>query len=366
MRWHCFQIYYHAEDKDRLILEAIRPMARRLGGQVDSLYYLRHWLRGPHVRLYVRCSPALLGTLVRPTVEELTARFLAERPSTARLDPQEHLPMHRRLAELESVSGDLLPWHRDNSLHLTTEAEPAPAEATSARLLADFYSDSTELAFTMTEDIASGGQRLAIAFDLMIATAHSLSGVGLARGGLSFRSHAEAFLHGFPEGQGLREAWDRHYRRSAATLVGRVRAVAADLDGTTSAVPYVRDWLDVLRPYRDRASQLISSGLLTEQAPPVGADVDIVDLTQVSPFHQELFATSAWQEQTEATEWFLSYKLVLNYTYLHLTRLGVNPVERFLLCHLAACAVEQAHGMSAVDLIRTLADPPTIGAEAAR
>ncbi|RKN20968.1 hypothetical protein D7147_09165 [Micromonospora musae] len=366
MRWHCFQIYYHADNKDRLILEAIRPVARRLGDQVDSLYYLRHWLRGPHVRLYVRCTPEVLATLARPAIDELVGRFLAEVPSTVRLDPQEHLPMHRRLAELESESGDLLPWYPDNSLHLSTEVDPPPSEATTAGLLADFYSDTTELAFRMTEEIAAGGRRLGIAFDLMIATAHSLSGVGLARGGLSFRSHAEAFLHGFPEGRGLRDAWDRHYRRSAATLVGRVRAVVADLDGATSAVPYVRDWLDALRPYRDRAGRLVSAGLLMDQAPPVDADADIVDLTQVSPFHRELFATSAWQEQTEATEWFLSYKLVLNYTYLHLTRLGVNPVERFLLCHLAACAVEQAHGVSAVELIRTLADPSVTAAEAAR
>ncbi|MEV4813550.1 thiopeptide maturation pyridine synthase [Micromonospora avicenniae] len=366
MRWHCFQIYYHAENKDRLILEAIRPVARRLGDKVDSLYYLRHWLRGPHVRLYVRCSPEVLATLVNPAVEELVGRFLAETPSTARLDPQEHLPMHRRLAELESENGGLLPWYPDNSFHLIGEADLAPSEPTAADLLADFYSDTTELAFRMTEDIAAGGRRLGIAFDLMIATAHTLSGVGLARGGISFRSHAEAFLHGFPEGQGLRDAWDRHYRRSSATLVGRVRTVVAELDHATSGVPYVGDWIDALRPYRDRAGRLVGAGLLTEQGPPPGADTDIVDLTQVSPFHRELFATSAWQEQTEATGWFLSYKLVLNYTYLHLTRLGVSPVERFLLCHLAACAVEEAHGMSAVELIRTLADPSMTGAEAAR
>ncbi|MGX7672521.1 thiopeptide maturation pyridine synthase [Plantactinospora sp. DSM 117369] len=364
MRWHCFQIYYHAEEKDRLILDAIRPVARRLGGQVESVYYLRHWIRGPHVRLYVRCEQDVLETLVRPAVEELVGRFLAESPSTVRLDPQEHLPMHRRLAELESESGDLLPWYPDNSIQFTTEADPPPSEATSAGLLADFYSDTTELAFRMTEDIASGAQRLGIAFNLMIATAHSLSGVGLARGSISFRSHAEAFLHGFPEGEGLRGAWDEHYRRSASALGGRLRALVSELDGATSAVPYVRDWLDALHPYRDRASRLVGSGLLTEKAPPPGAN--IVDLTQVSPFHRELFASSAWQEQTEATEWFLSYKLVLNYTYLHLTRLGVSPVERFLLCHLAACAVEQAHGMSAVELIRTLADPSMAGAEAAR
>jgi hypothetical protein len=40
---------------------------------------------------------------------------------------------------------------------------------------------------------------------------------------------------------------------------------------------------------------------------------------------------------------------MLNLTYLMLTRLGISPAERFLLCHLAANAVEDQYGVSAID-----------------
>ena len=42
--------------------------------------------------------------------------------------------------------------------------------------------------------------------------------------------------------------------------------------------------------------------------------------------------------------------LALNCTYLHLTRLGVQPVERLMLCHLAANAVEDAYGTGALSI----------------
>jgi hypothetical protein len=48
---------------------------------------------------------------------------------------------------------------------------------------------------------------------------------------------------------------------------------------------------------------------------------------------------------------FLRYRLMLNYTYLHLTRLGVPGLHRYLLCHLAANAVEEVYGVSALDLV---------------
>jgi hypothetical protein len=47
--------------------------------------------------------------------------------------------------------------------------------------------------------------------------------------------------------------------------------------------------------------------------------------------------------------WSPSYRLVLNYMYLHFTRLGLTPIERFLLCHLTANAVEDCYGISAME-----------------
>ena len=48
--------------------------------------------------------------------------------------------------------------------------------------------------------------------------------------------------------------------------------------------------------------------------------------------------------------WFAKFRLMLNYTYLHLTRLGLAPAERFLLCHLAANAAEDLFGRSAAEV----------------
>ncbi|MBF8191028.1 hypothetical protein ITP53_36035 [Nonomuraea sp. K274] len=356
MRWYTFRVHYYADGKEQLVLRGIRPLLAHLAKQVPETYYVPHWLRGPHVRIRVRCSAETLAEIVQPAVHRFIGEFLAESPSTQVLVPEEHLRAHRRLAELEGESGPLLPWHPDNSVELTDDEGGEPAHPVWDALLADFYTDSTGLAFAMTEDIAGGGPRLGLAFDLMIATAHKLSGVGLARGAISFRSHAEAFLHGYPEGDGRRETWDEYYRRGASTLVAQVREIVGALDGTGAPLPYIGEWTGVLAAYRERADALIAAGELDTDAAPE-QEPDVVDLTQVSPFHRELFGTSAWQEQTEDTRWFRGYKLLLNYTYLHLTRLGVSPAERFLLCHLAAGAVEEAHGMSALELVRTLADP---------
>ncbi|WP_242888296.1 thiopeptide maturation pyridine synthase [Actinomadura litoris] len=344
MRWYGFRIYYYADDKEALILNGIRPAFQRFAGDVEAAFFLRHWIHGPHVRICVRCERDALETVVRPAVTESVGGFLLECPSTRRLVPEEHLPMHRRLAELESETEDLLPWRWDNTIRFTgTFGIDA--------LKADFYSGTSGLAFAMTEAVAAGRQRLAAAFDLMLATAHTLSGVGLARGAISYRSHSDAFLHGFPEGRGLSSGWDEHYRRNAAALTGRVRAVASALDGGGGHVPHVREWVDTLLPLRDRA---VADGLLSDDGPPPGADsLSITDLTRVSPFHRELFGSEVWNEQVKAADWFLGYKLMLNCTYLHLTRLGVKPVERFLLCDMAARAVEDALGVSVAELART-------------
>jgi hypothetical protein len=73
--------------------------------------------------------------------------------------------------------------------------------------------------------------RLAGAFDLMVATAQVFSPDGITRGFVSFRSHAEAFLNAWPEGQDLRPHWDHHYTQPADALTAQVRTVVAELDG---------------------------------------------------------------------------------------------------------------------------------------
>jgi Lantibiotic biosynthesis dehydratase C-term len=356
--WASIHVYYY-QDQDGLILDAVRPLFARLGEHGARAYFERHWRQGPHLRLNINATPQTVSTLVLPAVEEIVGGYLRAHPSAAELDPARLLPSHERLAELEADSGPLLPWHPDNSIQQTAYdgGLSVLGSQQAAELLADFYVYSTPLAFQMIERLRQRRtSRLAGAFDLMVATAHVFSPDGITRGFLSFRSHAEAFLNAWPEGRDLRPHWDRHYTQHADKLTARVRAVVAELDGHAGsdgqAASVIRHWVRVMTPFPQRAQQLFTAGLTLGLRPADDEDQQYAgnwdDLTAQSPFHRTLVATPYWT-QIQRADWFLRYRLVLNYMYLHFTRLGLTPTERFLLCHLTANAVEDSYDISAMD-----------------
>src|SRR5262249_1734713 len=51
--WHSTQIHYYDDDKDGLLLDAVRPLIDDVAADVERVFFVRHWLRGPHVRLCV-------------------------------------------------------------------------------------------------------------------------------------------------------------------------------------------------------------------------------------------------------------------------------------------------------------------------
>lgn len=342
MEWHTLHVVYYEPDNDALLLDGVRPLVRRLTGRVAAVSFDRHWRRGPQFRVHVRASAADLETVVRPAVAETVGAFLARHPSThARDEAREHAA-HERRAVLEAETGPLRPWYPDNSVHVTRREPP---DGPLAALVADFHAGTNDLVFDLVA-AARGRSRTAAGFDLMIATAHALSGAGIFRSFLSFRSHAEAFLCGYPEGAGLRPAWRRHSQRVTPALADRVGALVAGLDGTRPTPARVRDWVGALRPYRDRAVELIAAD---PAALPAGDEPGEHDLAALSPFHRRLFGHPGWARTRASTD-FRVYRLMINLTYLTLTRAGVTPIERFLLCHLAADAVEARYGHSAFDL----------------
>jgi hypothetical protein len=79
-----------------------------------------------------------------------------------------------------------------------------------------------------------------------------------------------------------------------------------------------------------------------------------------SPFHSALERDQRRKQALYSDPWFQSYRLVLNLLYLHFNRLGLRPIDRFLLCHLAANAVEEAFKISAAEMVSAFSDgkPP--------
>ncbi|MGW3348738.1 thiopeptide maturation pyridine synthase [Nonomuraea rubra] len=371
--WHCVHVYYHAPDKDGLLLDAVRPLLDGLRGQVAAAYVLRHWRQGPHLRINVKASPAVWERVVRPRVAEIVGAYLREHPSTAELDPAASLDRHRLLAMREQERGPLTPWPPDNSI------QDAPYDSRrhvlgsdeEADLLAAFYTDATPLLFGMLEHVRAGRDGgLGVALSLMLTIAHTSQRID--RSYLSFRMHAEGYLTWAADPEQARASFERAFRERRAALTERVRDVVACLDDVTAPpVPFVREWAALLERYRPRVAEMMDDGRLVQPTVEPGKAFLARPGDPPAP-HREpselqrlVFDNPAYHAAIFADPAFRRYRVLLNYTYLHLTRLGLTPLDRFRTCHLLADAVEDVYGLSGLDALRRFTAPRPIRIEEA-
>ena len=360
-------VYYHSPDKDGLLLDAVRPLLDGLRGRVEAAYVLRHWRQGPHLRVNVKAAPAVWERIVRPRVDAVVGAYLRENPSTAALDATASLARHRLLAVREQERGPLTPWPPDNSIR------DAPYDSRrhvlgsdeAVDLLTAFYADSTPLLFDMLEHVRAGRDgKVGLALSLMVTVAHTSQHI--SRSYLSYRMHAEGFITWAADPKGVRASFEQAFRQRRDALTERVRDVVAALDDLTAPpVPFVREWAALLEEYRRRAGALLDDGRLIQPMTEPGEAFRVRPGDPPAP-HREpnelqrlVFESPAYHEAIFTDPAFLRYRVLLNYTYLHLTRLGLTPLDRFRTCHLLADAVEDAYGLSGLDALRRFAGRPS-------
>ncbi|MEV7780097.1 thiopeptide maturation pyridine synthase [Kitasatospora sp. NPDC088351] len=353
-RWHSLHVHHHDERTEAaLVLDAVRPAFEAVRPLVDGAWFGRHWLRGPHLRLNFLVSGEDWAALVRPAVAAQIDAHVRARPSTARLDEAALAPVHERLAELEMETGPLRPWVADNTVveRPYDHRLPVLGSMRASELLAGFLGDTNDLAFGMYDHLRSGGALAPLALDLMWATVSVAAvpfdegGAPIERGFLSLRSHADAFLSRTQDPAGYRAAFDGRYRRQADALAERLRAVEAALAGDGGGPPFVLEWAEAVRRCQRAAYPLLVSGEVSLSG---AGRAPRMPTRQVSEFHRLLQSDHGHADFLRTDHWFASFRLVVNYLYVHLNRLGLGPVDRGLLCHLAANTVETVHGVSAV------------------
>ncbi|MFJ5679428.1 thiopeptide maturation pyridine synthase [Streptomyces sp. NPDC093097] len=356
--WRSIHVHHHDEAAEpELILRAVRPAFEAVAPWVGGAWFGRHWLLGPHLRLNFRTDEADWIDRVRPTVVVALEDHLRGHPSTARLDEAALAPVHARLAALEMETGPLHPWAPDNTVRERPYDHRLPVLGSlrASELLADFLSDTNDQAFRAYAQVRDGGGLSLLALDLLWTTA-SVAAVPFAEGGapiergfLSLRSHADAFLSRTREPAALRAEFDARFRRQEAALCDRLRAVESTLAGGAGPVPFVADWAAAVRRHQRIAHPLLASGEVSMGG---AALAPRMPTRQLSEFHALLQSDHGHQDFLRTDDWFASFRLVMNYLYLHLNRLGLKPVDRGLLCHLAACTVESVHGVDAVGSFR--------------
>lgn len=347
--WHNVQIYYYDDERrDDLILDCVRPLFTSLAPRPS--FFLRHWLRGPHLRLRFHTTADDFDRVVGPAVTEVVGGWLAAHPSTVCVDEAKLLAAHERLAKREREPGPLSPLYPDNSIQYLPcdrRIEVLGSEAAAA-LVEDFYVDTTEATFAMLDHIRTGTSRLNLALDLMWATARAIGSV--KKGYVSYRSHSEVKIMLAADPAGLRAFFEQQYRNRAAALRERLDQVLGTLDGARDDVPFVREWAKAMTRLRAQAEPLIADGAITLSTRGPGEWFND-EVVAHSAFHRELAHNPAHLEMMRTSVRFHVFRVLTNCSYLHLTRLGIRPFERSLLGFLVSEAAEERFGVSAVELV---------------
>ncbi|WP_406314591.1 hypothetical protein OHA77_39865 [Streptosporangium sp. NBC_01639] len=348
--WRSAHVYYYEPDKTDLLLDAVRPLFARLQ-DVAPAHVLRHWRQGPHLRLNVRTDAATWTDIVQVAIEEIIGDHLRRRPSTVRLDEEEMLAQHRLLAVREREHGPLTPWFPDNTIvyapydsrsHVLTDPEAVD-------LLTGFYTDATPLLFAMLEHTRAGHDRAeSLALGLMLTTSATAM-PPVSRSYVSYRSHAEGFIHQCADPAAVRAHFDSHYAAHRESTIDRARHVITTLEGhAETPAPFVREWAELIADYQRRATPLIAEGKLVR---PPAFNPDLANRTS-NEMYRLMFGNRAYHRAVFEDPAFNRYRVLINYTYLHISRLGLTPPQRFRLCHVAANAVEEIYGRNAIESIR--------------
>ncbi|MEV8635726.1 thiopeptide maturation pyridine synthase [Streptosporangium sp. NPDC051023] len=350
--WHSIQIRYYDEDKDGLILDGVRPLLARLGDVVEEPYILRHWRRGPHLRLNLRATQEAWADEVLPVAIEALTGYLGEHPSTTILDENALLEAHRQLAVRENDHGPLQPWYPDNTLQ--TEPYEDRLHILGGRRLTDlldhFHAESTRQAFVTLERVRRGQvERFQVALELMFAYAH-VSVPPISRGYMSYRSHADSFQAYCVDRDAVRASFDAKYREAADRL-REIMLTQIDAVDHGRTEPHVRDWLAFAEHLKRVARPLIAGGDI---------DLDFAPRTDYRHLHRVDFlevlkADPRHNAEILESDWFRAHRLGLNVLYAHLARLGVSPLQRYLFCHLVARAVEEEFEVSPLESARAFA-----------
>ncbi|MDG4816754.1 lantibiotic dehydratase C-terminal domain-containing protein [Micromonospora sp. WMMD956] len=253
--WLSCHVFYH-DDADRLLTELLLPMLAELRrrGLTQRQFYLRHWERGPHVRVRTRTLPAHRDQ-VRAEIERRVTEYLAEHPGATDTDQGRLATALHRLNELEhGVGTDVLEAEPPNTLRWI-EYRPELAKYGGPRGVAvaeDVFDTSTLLAGEVVQRVGEGRARLGVAMQFLLLASRAL-GLTEAQRPVFFRHYHERWRSYVPD-PALIGAWAHQYDAQRDTY----RRMLGDLErGRPLGRGLGRRWEDLIADAVGRLRPLV-------------------------------------------------------------------------------------------------------------
>lgn len=259
--WLSGHVFYHA-DADPLIVEFLLPLidGLRADDLVHMAFFLRHWERGPHVRLRLKVAAGHVDA-VRARVERAVCGYLAEHPGPADADPEALRKSLRWLSHLEH-----------GSVERPEVQQPVPANSfrwidyrpelvkyggpVGVAVAEDVFDVSSTLAGQVLRTVPVGRARLGVALQLLLLSARAL-GLDVAQQAVFLRHYHERWSGYLAEPRRLLTAWDSQYRSQASTYRELVEAVTT---GAAVGKGLGRAWEALLVDAIGRLRPLVEAG----------------------------------------------------------------------------------------------------------
>lgn len=342
------------------LARAVVPPASRLRDEGFAIVYLRRgWLHGPHVNIVAR------GARHRGPAWPRIAQSLdaGEMDPAMALTDEAYLAQAREFGRMEAVPPPYLPLREHGTVEFLG---PDDLVSTEPRLdqfrEISFNVMASPLMRTISE--LAGGRadaavRLAEAF-IALTDTHPL---GAAHGVFSLRSHAEGFLAWTAPSVDARPA----FARRLAAEEARLRPVVEQrLAGQPS--PAAAAWRTAFAYCAGALDNAVANGTLTLElldsvtaqadrstmGPPGAPNTVPAGDIPHTAFHRAVDEAGV---TAGLTQWFASYRLLVNLFYQQLPLLAVPPLQRYYMCYAIAELVDDVLGESWQDRLARMREP---------
>jgi len=369
--WHSIRVYYYDVNKDALLLDCIRPLFATLRSSygIERIYFTRHWEGGSHLRLHVYTDTPSFEHVIGPYIIEEVGSYLRVHPSGGSFSVEEAVRQHERRGKM--VPGGLAytaPVPNNSILITPYDLVERVGTAGTTQLLEDYYVDTNDLTFTIIEQTRNNyTARLNACFDQLLAFIAGVSRITLKIAWMSYRSHSEAYIVCEPTVENprlRRQRLEQAFRERHDVILRRIRRLLERIETAPEQLaPWLSSMISIQHCYYERTLQGVLDGSVKLNGTDneyQWADDPQPSVLATSSFHAAMAGNAATQ-QMQRHPYALTNRIILNFLYLNLSRLGMLNEDRYILDYYIAEAIEELFHLSSVDLVRNFKGLDAVG-----
>ncbi|MNO26463.1 hypothetical protein D3C76_163170 [compost metagenome] len=347
--WKSINVYYHKGDREQLIKTGILPSIHQLAesGKIKRYYFIRHWLKGPHVGINLECLDEFVYEKdIKPVLYENIKDYLFKKPSEA-LEDNEMTATYEQLSRMELIKEDYLPLIPTNSILEVPYKKDSWLGENGSKIISDYHSGTSyfvEKILDQTEE-----ELYPTLLGMMLGVIVCVKDI--RRSYLSFRSHSEAMLHAYDKNNLIRTKFQKKYILNQLLIKDLIAQVTEMEHSTESNDEFLQEWTVYCKKFYTELYKEVACGNVF---PPKQDEVVlyfqefgapetwIVD--EMSEFHQMFYRKNDIDNLLNS-DTFKSFRIILSLLYSTFSNLGIKPIERFYLCYLVANGVEDFYGI---------------------